>query len=77
MATFYYLIIAISCMIMLHVTKHKSFQAGSMQTTMVQWPPQSTDPNPIEHFRDMVERKICKKVLVWMSRYEVEMDAIA
>ena len=27
--------------------------------TVLQWPPQSTDVNPIEHICDVVEREIC------------------
>ncbi len=45
-----------------HVTKLKSSQTGFLEHdnefTLLKWPPQSPDLNPIEHLWDVVEQKI-------------------
>ncbi len=43
-----------------HVTKLKSSQNGFLNNefTLLKWPPQSLDLNPIEHLWDVVEREI-------------------
>ena len=46
-----------------HVTKLKSSQTGFLEHdnefTLLKWPPQSPDLNPIEQLWDVVEREIC------------------
>ncbi len=45
-----------------HVTKLKSSQTGFLnmtnEFTLLKWPPQLPDLNPIEHLWDVVEREI-------------------
>ncbi len=79
---------ATSSRIMHHVTKLKSSQTGflnmtislyfTLEFTLLKWPPQSPDFNPIEHLWDVVEReirimdvqpKICRNCVMLSCQY--------
>jgi len=55
-------LMATSSRIMHHVTKLESFQIDFLnmtnEFTVLKWPPQSLDLNPIEHLWDVVEREL-------------------